>query len=649
MSQPVHPNSAATPPEPSAAAISQPELGPDRRKSSRSWAVALLVLLSAGVGSLATLAFTVRFHLDSPVGAGNPPVQSSSQGWVPQWWITMGTRSAQSTATKSRSTPIRTRSPQAPLAQVGKPNSKGRSRYPLPLTASLANLIPSSLVSPSTPNVQDNSGAGSAWENLNLKAAVPSPATNGNQAEIGIPLTLADAVVLALQGNREIKNAYLQRVIDRQDLAIAEDRFVPNFRPVLTLSIDRNRLGGFSSRSSLANLGAVLTVKLPTGADVNLNWRGFNSTGASNLQPITITGLGNGVGTLGQQFDITVSQPLLRGAGVAVNTAPIGIARLQEDINLLALQATLMDTITQTIQIYRVLLQAQGELEIAQSSLSSSQRQLDVVRAFVEAGRQPRINIVQSEATVAQRQVDLVDAQSRLDAAQLALLNILDLEPTPQNRRLFAVEMPNPEQIDLPETDQLVAIALAQNPGYLQVVQQVAQQELQLVLARNGVLWDLNLNVRYTNDVVRGADTRTDAQAFLSLSRQFGDLQQDFAPQRQAVVLQQARNNLQEAQESLTIAVQNQQRDVRVSFQQVKLATQARILAEQQLDNEREKLRLGLPGARLIDILAFEDRLVAARISELNATIAYLNAVTVLERTLGQTLETWQVQIESRG
>ncbi|HEY9301773.1 MAG TPA: hypothetical protein VIQ31_36490, partial [Phormidium sp.] len=49
--------------------------------------------------------------------------------------------------------------------------------------------------------------------------------------EQGILLTVSDIVVLALQNNRDIKNAYLERIVQRQDLVVEEDKFVPNFTP----------------------------------------------------------------------------------------------------------------------------------------------------------------------------------------------------------------------------------------------------------------------------------------------------------------------------------------------------------------------------------------------------------------------------------
>ena len=40
--------------------------------------------------------------------------------------------------------------------------------------------------------------------------------------------------------------------------------------------------------------------------------------------------------------------------------------------------------------------------------------------------------------------------------------------------------------------------------------------------------------------------------------------------------------------------------------------------------------------------------LVDAKNAELNVTIDYLNALTRLDRTLGTTLDTWQVKVENQ-
>jgi outer membrane protein TolC len=108
----------------------------------------------------------------------------------------------------------------------------------------------------------------------------------------------------------------------------------------------------------------------------------------------------------------------------------------------------------------------------------------------------------------------------------------------------------------------------------------------------------------------------------------------------------QAENNLKDQRESLEIQVTDRIRDANLSFSQVQLARLARESSERQLEIEREKQRLGR-GSGVFEIVSLEDSLVEARNAELNATIEYLNALTNLDKTVGTTLDTWQVTIEA--
>lgn len=105
-------------------------------------------------------------------------------------------------------------------------------------------------------------------------------------------------------------------------------------------------------------------------------------------------------------------------------------------------------------------------------------------------------------------------------------------------------------------------------------------------------------------------------------------------------------NTLEEQREELEISVINVLRDVEFNLQQLEQAKKTRELSEQQLKNEQDKLKLGVGNTRLIDVLDFEQDLVNAKNQELNATIAYLNALTDLYATLGITLDQWDITIE---
>ena len=86
----------------------------------------------------------------------------------------------------------------------------------------------------------------------------------------------------------------------------------------------------------------------------------------------------------------------------------------------------------------------------------------------------------------------------------------------------------------------------------------------------------------------------------------------------------------------------DQQSLIRV-LRQVELAVQARELSERKLDIEQEKLKAGR--STNFQLVSFQNDLLNAQNNELNAKIEYLNALTALDRILGTTLDTWEIEL----
>ncbi|MBD0344014.1 MAG: TolC family protein [Coleofasciculus sp. Co-bin14] len=446
-----------------------------------------------------------------------------------------------------------------------------------------------------------------------------------------VQLTLSDVVILALENNRSIKNAYLERIAQRQDLAVAESKFDPNFTPTVSISLAQF---GSNRPTTNSDVGLEATVKVPTGGQLSFRWatnaQTLNSNG-SILDPID-----NG---FGQNLQLSFKQPLLRGAGVNVNKASIDIARLTEQINILDLKSTLSNIITDAIVAYRELLRTQERLKIAQLSLKSAQDFLEINQALIEAGRLAPVDIVQSETDVANRQVSLIEGENSFDAARLALLNILDID---QNVAIVPAEVLTASAVAL-DSNKFMQLALANQPEYLKAQLDIDRTKLTLLQAQNNRLWDLSLNTSYGYD----SNSTSDVRAGLGLSYEFGNLtaEQDF--QRSRVNQLQAENTLQEQRKSLELKVTDSIRDARLSFAQVELARKATQLSERQLEIAREKQKLGRP-ITVFELVRLQNDLVQARNQELNAMISYLNALTRLDQTLGTTLDTWQVTIDRK-
>ncbi len=449
----------------------------------------------------------------------------------------------------------------------------------------------------------------------------------------GIKLTLSDVVILALENNSSIKNAYLERIAQRQDLAVEEDKFIPDFTPTLSMSIAQLGSGATTTLTGDVGLDTKISVRIPTGGELSFGWTGNAQTSNSNGLSVNT----NNDDTWRQNLQVSFNQPLLRGAGIDVNRASIETARLTEQINVLALKSTLINTITDAILAYRNLLQAQERLKIERLSLNSAQEILEINQALIEAGRLAPVDIVQSQTAVANRQVSLVAAENNLEATRLALIQIIDIT---QDINIVPAEIPKatPTPLDLNKLQQL---AFDNQPDYLQAQLNLKRAKLDLLQAENNRRWDLSLNINYGNV----GDNTTDARAGLNFTRTFGDLTLEQRFQRSRVNLLQTENTLEDRRQSLEIQVTDRIRDVNLSLRQVQLAQQARELSERQLEIEREKQRLGR-GSGVFEIVSLQNSLVEARNAELNATIEYLNALTLLDQTVGTTLDTWQVTIE---
>ena len=451
-----------------------------------------------------------------------------------------------------------------------------------------------------------------------------------------LDLTLQDSILLVLQNNRALVNARLSREFEKFSLQVAENKF----RPHVTIGPYSNWRSTEEPFTDISTVGVASRVglRVPTGGEFALGLRVAEerrNTPSPSSYPNALA--------------LTFIQPLLRGAGFDVSTASVRIARLVEEINILALKATVMDIISAVVRSYRSYIQAERRVDINARSLKRAQELLAVNELLVQAGRMAERDVVQTQADIARRELNLIAARNRLDAARLALIDILDIDSRTQLRLTDSLDI-HPVPIDMAR---VIELAFQRRPDYLGSVLGVSNAETREMVARNRRLWDLSLifstNLARTDETFGGAlslDT-VDYTAALDLSIPLGRAAAD--PRKlehleALTVLKRARNSHEDLRQRIEIEVRNAVREVEISLRQVDLSRTARQLMEQKTNIEREKLSLGL--STNFQLVTFEEDLVAAQNSELDATVAYLNARTVLDRTSGVTLDTWDVDIE---
>ena len=444
-------------------------------------------------------------------------------------------------------------------------------------------------------------------------------------------LTLAECILLAVQNNRDLAGSRLGRRLDRLSLEDAEDTFRP--RSVLRLSTTGDSQMSASGRDEVSTFGIAptVTMRLPTGGQVSLRAGSTVTDRDSASQSVTV------------EF----RQPLLRGGGTTVGTAVVVTARRAERGSVLAFEAAVERLVARTVRAYRRLIQAMRTVEIAERSLQRARELLAVNRVLIETGRMAEEDIVQTEASIAERELSLTEAEGALNDARLALIDILDID---SQTLVLPVESLRVEPAEF-DRDRSFERALRNRPDYLRALLDVEQAELALDLAEDARRWDLDLAA----SAAFGHDGRSLSEAY----RRFDD---DYrvgftldipmgvtadsarrAYERAQIGLRRLRLRITEMRQSIEIEVHGAVRRVEVQLRRAELARQARELAERKLETERIKLNAGLSSN--FRLVRFEDDLVRSQNSEVDATIAYLNALTALDQALGTTLDTWHIDI----
>jgi outer membrane protein len=449
-------------------------------------------------------------------------------------------------------------------------------------------------------------------------------------------LTLKETVALVLRHNRAIESAYLNRILEKFDLKVAQDEFQPD----LTLSATTTAIRQADNETMTGQIGAEFSLKVPTGGQLGLEitqtmiepWESFDESFANDLV-------------------LSFRQPLLRGSGVDVNMASQLIAERQEHKNILTLKQTLIDTLTQTIYTYRSFLLAQRRIDITLLSLARSQKLLEVNRALIAAGRMAEVDIIQAETDLANQELELRNNQNTAEQAQLSLLQLLDID---KHTMIDPIEPITVKPVNL-NIAQLQYQALERRTDYLQALLELENAKTRLLLAENQQLWELDViatyNIGTANDdwlesqIAAGRLQEGDYSVELGLRIPFGDLPRERELVAAQMTLHQANLNVQELKDNIELDILDAVRNIHIKWEQVKLAQRARELSKKQLDIELEKLKAG----RLnnFQMVIFQNDLIQAENSEISAKIDYLNALTNLDALLGTTLERWGVNINT--
>lgn len=458
-----------------------------------------------------------------------------------------------------------------------------------------------------------------------------------------VEMTLAETISLALRSNRSVKGAYLDRVVQKLSLEVSQDKFNPDLTLTATPTLFQSTSKAYDSiveskaltRTKAITSGLSLTKIIQTGGSAEFSW-----ARADNYS----NDAGSDVSTSGTNtWTATFTQPLLKGAGIDVNTASVTLAEMNEQSNLLSLKDSVTSTVSAVISSFRSYAQTKRQVEIARTSVKRAKALLEMNRFLISMGRMAANEIIQTESDVANREFSYETTLNSLDNARLSLLKILDID---KHTMIVPVEEEEPAPVH-PDFQTCLDMALENRSDYLNTLISLESAKINLMLAKNNRLWQLDATGSYTiTDANQYPGSNSDTNAWsvgLSLSAPiYGDLSRKQSLVSAQVTLQKAKLSLEESVQNLEIEVQDTIREVETKLKQVGMAKRARVLSEKKLEVEEEKLKVGRSSN--FQLVSFQNQLVTSLNEELNANLAYRNALTSLDHIIGNTLTTWQIE-----
>nr|WP_019364796.1 TolC family protein [Pseudomonas luteola] len=445
-----------------------------------------------------------------------------------------------------------------------------------------------------------------------------------------LSLTLTDAVAIGLRNNRSIHSAYLERVAQKFDLIVEEDRY----RPKLVISARNLSLRNQNDRYRRTEIIPQTTLLTEYGTRLSLSW-------SNQLTIAEQAGRSRNDGA-----SLAIIQPLLKGAGRDIATAPLRLAKLREKANLLALKSTVSGTITKIIIGYREVLRSQEQLQIAKKALDRSKDLLEANKVMIASGRMAAFEIVQTEADVVNQELNVEEASNQLDTSRLHLLSLLAIDLA---TRVVAVDKLEAYHFDL-DLNEALLMAQQKQPDYLMQLIISEEATLALAIAQNERLWDVSLiggatQVRdhYSTDDGKFASRAWEGYAGIQVDVPIGDLSRKQAEVHARVNVDNQEIKLSEYRQSLERSVRDSVRDLGTRWRQYEISQRARDLSLKKLNVEREKLQAGRSSN--FQVLSFETDLRNAESARLNALIAYLNTQAVVDETFGTTLDSWDINL----
>ena len=297
-----------------------------------------------------------------------------------------------------------------------------------------------------------------------------------------VSLTIADVRAAALANNLELRTALVDPAIARANLSAEEAKFEGAFFASARRddnSVFADLASGQATSSDSFEAG--FNLPLATGGELQIS------------SPVTRGADGISFGAPGEDWlaalSLSMSQPLLRGAGVATNTHSIRVAEWQGQIADARTKLEAIRVLANADKAYWNLYSAYRELDVRRAQYEVATKQLERARRRVTQGEAPEIEVIRAESGVGRTLEQIIVADSNLRIRQRALKRLMNRGDLPVSSAtpLKPASDPNPMGLTL-DGGVLSEQAVANRMEMLELELQLAIDSSEVDFRRNAAL-----------------------------------------------------------------------------------------------------------------------------------------------------------------
>ncbi len=473
-----------------------------------------------------------------------------------------------------------------------------------------------------------------------------------NEAPLGeLELTLEQCRALTLENNLDLKVQLMSPAIAAErvdeEQAAFEAAFFSNTTYSKTDTPVASTLDISGSKVNYLYTDLGVQVPLRTGGTVTFDLAD-NRTKTDSIYSVFDPAFGS-------DLSVSISQPLLQGAGNRANTHAIRIAEYERQITDARTKLEVIRVIAAVDRVYWRLYAARRELQVRKQQYDLAKTLHEQAQRFVAAGDKSQVEVIRTEAGVAQQLEAIIIAENNLRDRERELkrtVNKAGLDMQTPTVLIPATE-PDPMRYELVKKE-LVEIALESRMEMLELELQIAEDISSIDYMHNQALPLVTLDYRYN---VNGLGDSRDDSFDLLFNKRFEDhrvgvqlvvplgneaaksrLNQAFYQRRQRLATRENRAAL------IELEVLNAIDQLEANWQRILAGRQRAILDGRLFEAEKRQFELGLGTST--DVLEAQTNFADAQSAEILALTDYQIALVDMAYATGTLLGAAKVQWE---